>query len=118
MSNPAAQGPFSSSAELEAYRAGLLERSKNHEGIIAGIAEIADAINGAVDSLPDLDGPMGDNLDIFIGGVAKILQGLTNLQQMQVDGLQMQAAALLPVIEQAKVRESGIVTAHRVPRGN
>jgi hypothetical protein len=115
---PGSSQPVPQSRQIEAYREGLLARASYHEQVIAGLADIVDAINGLSESLPELPGPISDNVDILVGGFGKILQGLTDLEATKVTGLQNEAAALLPVIEQARAAESGIVTAHRVPRTN
>lgn len=115
---PGPSQPVPQSKQIEAYREGLLQRASYHESIISGIAEVVDAINGLSESLPELPGPISDNIGIAVGGLGKILQGLTDIHSAEVSALQSQAAALVPVIEQHKVAESGIVTARRVPRTN
>lgn len=111
-----AQPQQPSSKDLEQYREGLLTRSRHHERVIAGVADIADAVNGINDHLPDLDGPLGDNLSILTEGLGKILQGVMDLHSMDAENLQAQATAMEAVIQQAKAAESGIVGVTRAPR--
>jgi hypothetical protein len=112
-------GTVTSSKDVEKFQAQIRKQAEFHNSIVNGVAECAKGINGLVAEGENLPIPQAarDALDLLLGGLGQILQGISDIHFAEAENFTIQADRLTEAIKELRQQESGIIVA-RLERKN
>lgn len=103
--------PAASSKDVEKLQAEVRSQADSHTSIVDGVSQCAEGINGLVSETEKLPIPDSarESMNVLLGGLTKILQGIADIHSANADNLNRQADLLTDTIKQMRQHEAGIV---------